>query len=77
MIPVSSFAGQIVALFGLGGSGLSTAKALAAGGALVNAWDDSSAARDKASAEGIRSVRSCATPTGPAFRRWCSRPACR
>ena len=34
MIPITSFAGQSVALFGLGGSGLSTAKALAAGGAL-------------------------------------------
>jgi UDP-N-acetylmuramoylalanine--D-glutamate ligase len=53
MIPITSLAGQSVALFGLGGSGLSTAKALAAGGALVNAWDDSPAARDKASAEGI------------------------
>ncbi|WP_374547032.1 UDP-N-acetylmuramoyl-L-alanine--D-glutamate ligase [Rhodoblastus sp.] len=53
MIPITSLAGQSVALFGLGGSGLSTARALAEGGALVNAWDDSPAARDKAAAEGI------------------------
>ena len=53
MIPITSFAGQSVALFGLGGSGLSTAKALAEGGALVNVWDDSQAARDKAAAEGL------------------------
>ncbi len=54
MIPITSFAGQSVALFGLGGSGLSTAKALAAGGAQVSAWDDSPAALEKAAAEGIR-----------------------
>ncbi|HUO54756.1 MAG TPA: UDP-N-acetylmuramoyl-L-alanine--D-glutamate ligase [Rhodoblastus sp.] len=53
MIPITSLAGQSVALFGLGGSGLSTAKALAAGGVLVNAWDDSPAAREKAADEGI------------------------
>jgi UDP-N-acetylmuramoylalanine--D-glutamate ligase len=48
MIPVSTFSGRNVALFGLGGSGLSTAKALAAGGARVFVWDDSEAARAKA-----------------------------
>lgn len=40
MIPVTTFAGKRVAVFGLGGSGLSTASALAAGGAQVVAWDD-------------------------------------
>ncbi|GGB36665.1 UDP-N-acetylmuramoylalanine--D-glutamate ligase [Roseibium aquae] len=40
MIPVTTFQNQRVALFGLGGSGLSTAKALAAGGADVRVWDD-------------------------------------
>jgi UDP-N-acetylmuramoylalanine--D-glutamate ligase len=54
MIPITSFAGQSVALFGLGGSGLSTARALAAGGAHVSAWDDSPAALDKAATEGLR-----------------------
>lgn len=53
MTPVSVFAGQRVALFGLGGSGLATARALKAGGADVAAWDDSQGSRDKASAEGI------------------------
>ncbi|MGO8737569.1 UDP-N-acetylmuramoyl-L-alanine--D-glutamate ligase [Rhodoblastus sp.] len=53
MIPIASFAGRSVALFGLGGSGLSTAKALAAGGAHVRAWDDSPDARENAAAEGV------------------------
>ncbi|MFO1148175.1 MAG: UDP-N-acetylmuramoyl-L-alanine--D-glutamate ligase [Alsobacter sp.] len=53
MTPVTSFAGRSVALFGLGGSGLATAQALAAGGALVAAWDDKEASRDKAAAAGI------------------------
>jgi UDP-N-acetylmuramoylalanine--D-glutamate ligase len=46
--PVSTFAGKSVALFGLGGSGLATARALIAGGAEVAAWDDGEAARAKA-----------------------------
>jgi UDP-N-acetylmuramoylalanine--D-glutamate ligase len=53
MVPITSLAGQSVALFGLGGSGLATARALAEGGAYVNAWDDSAAARDTASAMGV------------------------
>ena len=53
MIAVHCFAGRRVALFGLGGSGLSTARALAAGGADVAAWDDSADARASASAAGI------------------------
>jgi UDP-N-acetylmuramoylalanine--D-glutamate ligase len=48
MTPVSTFAGKRVALFGLGGSGLSTARALIAGGAEVAAWDDGEASRAKA-----------------------------
>jgi UDP-N-acetylmuramoylalanine--D-glutamate ligase len=54
MIPVSTFSGKDVALFGLGGSGLSTARALAAGGARVFLWDDSQSALDKARAEGFK-----------------------
>jgi UDP-N-acetylmuramoylalanine--D-glutamate ligase len=53
MTPVSTFHGKSVALFGLGGSGLATAKALVAGGAQVTAWDDSDAGRAKALAEDI------------------------
>ena len=56
MTPVTSFRGQKVALFGLGGSGIATARALAAGGADVSAWDDSEAARDQARAQGISVV---------------------
>ena len=41
MIPVTSFAGKTVAVFGLGGSGLACAHALKAGGAEVIAGDDS------------------------------------
>src|ERR1700759_3453229 len=41
MIPVTSFAGKTVAVFGLGGSGLGSCHALKAGGAEVIASDDS------------------------------------
>ena len=41
MIPVTSFAGKTVAVFGLGGSGLACCHALKAGGAAVIAADDS------------------------------------
>ena len=50
---VSTFAGQRVALFGLGGSGLVTADALVAGGADVTAWDDNPASVERARAKGI------------------------
>src|SRR5690348_11463622 len=40
MIPVTSFAGKTVAVFGLGGSGLASCHALKAGGADVVAADD-------------------------------------
>lgn len=40
MIPVTTFSGKRVAVFGLGGSGVPTARALSAGGAFVYAWDD-------------------------------------
>src|SRR5271157_1065477 len=53
MTPVETTRGQRVALFGLGGSGLSTARALVAGGAEVAAWDDSPAARERAAAAGF------------------------
>ena len=53
MIPVASFKGRRVALFGLGGSGLATARALLAGGAEVAAWDDGEAARKKAGEAGL------------------------
>ncbi len=40
MIPITSFAGKTVAVFGLGGSGLASCHALKAGGAEVVASDD-------------------------------------
>jgi len=53
MIPVTSFKGRHVALFGLGGSGMTTARALAAGGAQVTVWDDAPARVEAAAAEGL------------------------
>lgn len=53
MTPVTACAGQHLALFGLGGSGLVTAQALLAGGAHVTAWDDSAASCETARAAGI------------------------
>ncbi len=41
MIPITTFAGRKVAVFGLGSSGLIAASALFAGGADVVGWDDS------------------------------------
>jgi UDP-N-acetylmuramoylalanine--D-glutamate ligase len=76
MIPVTSFAGKEVALFGLGGSGLASAQALVAGGADVIAFDDSAASLAKARAAGIATA-TCARSTGRRSPRCCSRPACR
>ncbi len=56
MTPATSFAGRNVALFGLGGSGLVTTQALAVGGAVVSAWDDSAAARAMAIEQGLSLV---------------------
>jgi UDP-N-acetylmuramoylalanine--D-glutamate ligase len=53
VIPVRTFQGRSVALFGLGGSGMATAEALRAGGALVSAWDDNPDTRERAAAAGI------------------------
>ena len=53
MIPVTCFQGKRVALFGLGGSGLATARALLEGGADVAAYDDSEEACDTARAAGL------------------------
>jgi UDP-N-acetylmuramoylalanine--D-glutamate ligase len=53
MTPVRTFKGKDVALFGLGGSGISTAKALVAGGAHVHVWDDGDAGRLAAVKNGL------------------------
>ncbi|HEY4344637.1 MAG TPA: UDP-N-acetylmuramoyl-L-alanine--D-glutamate ligase [Parvibaculum sp.] len=53
MIPATGFAKRTVAVFGLGKSGLSTVRALEAGGAKVVAWDDGEARRNEAVAAGV------------------------
>ena len=56
MIPVTTFAGKKVAVFGLGGSGLLTARALKAGGAHVIAWDDAPLKNEQANAAGLETA---------------------
>ncbi|MCO5163161.1 MAG: UDP-N-acetylmuramoyl-L-alanine--D-glutamate ligase [Mesorhizobium sp.] len=56
MIPATSLSGKKVALFGLGGSGIATARALIDGGANVTAWDDNPDSVAKACAQGIPTV---------------------
>ena len=53
MIAITRYAGRKVALFGLGGSGLVSARALIAGGAEVVAYDDNPKAVAKAAADGV------------------------
>ena len=54
MIPVQGYDGQKVAVLGLGRSGLATAAALQAGGAIPVCWDDSPEGRARAEAEGYQ-----------------------
>jgi len=56
MIRATTFSGRTVAIFGLGVSGIATARALVAGGASVAAWDDSTGARERAAEAGIAVV---------------------
>ena len=51
MIPVRGFESKRVAVFGLGRTGMTAARALKAGGAEVALWDETSAAREAAAAE--------------------------
>jgi UDP-N-acetylmuramoylalanine--D-glutamate ligase len=53
MIPVTIFAGRDVAVLGLGLSGLSSARALRAGGATPILWDDKVSAREEAESQGF------------------------
>lgn len=53
MTPITIFKGRRVAVFGLGASGNSAAKALIAGGADVAAWDDSEKGREGALKAGL------------------------
>jgi UDP-N-acetylmuramoylalanine--D-glutamate ligase len=56
MIRITTFAGKSVAVFGLGASGVATAKALIEGGASVVASDDSAASVAAASDAGIKTA---------------------
>jgi UDP-N-acetylmuramoylalanine--D-glutamate ligase len=53
MIPVTTFAGKTVAVFGLGGSGLASCRALKAGGADVIVFDDDANKVAQAEAKGF------------------------
>ena len=53
MIPVRGYNGHSVGVLGLGRSGLATARALRAGGAVPVCWDDNEAAQAAAVAEGF------------------------
>jgi UDP-N-acetylmuramoylalanine--D-glutamate ligase len=53
MTPATSFAGQNLALVGLGRSGLAAARALLAGGARLKAWDDDALSRSAGAAAQI------------------------
>ena len=52
MIPVRGFEGRKVAVFGLGRTGLTAARALEAGGAQAILWDEKEPGRAAARAEG-------------------------
>ena len=56
MIELTAMSAKKVALFGLGGSGIVTAKSLMAGGADVVAWDDNPDSVVRASSEGVTTV---------------------
>ncbi len=53
MIPITALKDKTVALFGLGGSGIATAKAIVAGGARIIAWDDNPDSVARAQSAGI------------------------
>ncbi|MEC8457505.1 MAG: Mur ligase family protein, partial [Pseudomonadota bacterium] len=53
MIPVPGYEGRRVAVFGLGRSGITAARALKAGGAIPVLWDDGVSGRLQAQAEGF------------------------
>jgi UDP-N-acetylmuramoylalanine--D-glutamate ligase len=56
MIRITTFAGRRVAVFGLGASGIATAKALLAGGAEVVASDDSATGMQAAAEAGLKTA---------------------
>ena len=77
MIPVTSFAGKKVAVFGLGGSGLVSASALLAGGADVDRLGRQRRNRRQGDEPPAFPPPTSGKSTGRRFRRWCWRRACR
>ena len=67
MIAAYGYEGKTVAVFGLGGSGLSVVRSLKAGGASVHAWDDKAERRAGAVAEGAEAVDLLAAPDWSAY----------
>ncbi len=61
MIPITVFAGKTVAVFGLGNSGLLSARALIEGGAEVVVFDDNEKSVAEAKAAGLHDPRSART----------------
>ncbi len=59
MIPITSFSGRKVAVFGLGGSGLASCDALRAGGAEVTACDDDAGKTAEAARAGFITADLC------------------
>jgi len=53
LIPVDAYRGHHVGVYGLGRTGIATARALEAGGALVHVWDDGEPARKAATQQGL------------------------
>ncbi len=53
MTPITIFAGKTVAVFGLARSGIASAEALRAGGAVVACWDDGTGGREAAAKAGL------------------------
>ena len=77
MIPVTTFAGKKVAVFGLGGSGLASASALAGRRRRRDRLRRRCAERRQGHCAPAFRPPICGRPTGRRSPRWCWRPACR
>ncbi len=77
MIPVTTFAGRKVAVFGLGGSGLASAQRAARRRRRRDRLGRQRRHRGQGDARRHPHRRSARMSTGRGSPRWCSRPACR
>ena len=73
MIPVPGFEGRRVAVFGLGRSGITAARALQAGGAIPVLWDDGEAGRAVSTSPPGRADVGPRTRRGKSRRTACNR----